>query len=279
MISCKEYVALEKVKLKNEIKDLKRSPKLYIFQVGNDDASNRYTKWKKKDCEEVGIEYEHILLPESVTTEELLMKIEIKQRLWQTDAVIVQLPLPKHIDVERVTESIYSRMDVDGFTVGSPYDPCTPKGIIDWLEYNNIDFNGKVCAVLGRSKIVGKPLVNMLIDRGATVINCNSKTNHDDVIKTFNMSEIVISAIGKPRYWERWDFLNTEATEILVDVGINTDENGELCGDFDERCVEMLVGKDPYQTPVPGSVGLLTRLSLLKNVVKAYEVNPYENRD
>lgn len=275
MISCKEYVQIEKERLKEQIKDFERKPMLYIFQVGNDDASNRYTRWKKKDCDEVGIEYEHVHLPENITTEELRYEIVMKQHLIDTDGIIIQLPLPEHIDADEVTELIYSRTDVDGFTVGSPYDPCTPKGIVDWLEYNNIDFNGKVVTVLGRSKIVGKPLVNMLIDRGAMVINCNSKTDREDIINAFNISEIVISAIGKPRYWEKWDFLDSQKARILVDVGINTDENGELCGDFDEGCESMLIGPDAHQTPVPGSVGLLTRLSLLKNVVKAHEENPY----
>lgn len=273
MISCKEYVQLEKERIKKQIEKFDRKPFLYIFRVGNDDASNRYTKWKKKDCDEVGIEYKHVHLPEDISTGELMLEIKMRQEMYKPDGVIVQLPLPEHIDVDGVIESICSKTDVDGFTTGSPYDPCTPKGIIDWLEYNDIDFNGKVVTVLGRSKIVGKPLVNMLIDRGAMVINCNSKTDRDDIIKAFDISDIVISAIGKPRYWNKFNFIDSGKLKVLVDVGINTDENGGLCGDFDERCKEMLVGGDTYQTPVPGGVGLLTRLSLLKNVVKAYEEN------
>lgn len=271
MISCKEYVEIRKKDLKNQInkytsKGLK-APSLCVIQVGDNPASNSYVKGKVKDCDEVGIYVEHIKLDEKINKANLRIKIEECCQGSKFSGIIVQLPLPQNIDVEEITNCIPATKDVDGFRRDSYFDPCTPKGIMDWLEYNNYDVAGKDVTVVGRSKIVGKPLVNMLIDKGATVTCCNSKTSC--LMAHTSWADLVISAIGKPKYFDGLDF---DDPDIIVDVGINRDEDGKLCGDVDREDVLDLC-KDTYVTPVPGGVGLLTRLALLENVVKAYEMN------
>lgn len=157
----------------------------------------------------------------------------------------------------------------------SKFDCCTPKGIIDWLYFNGYDVCGKNVVVLGRSEIVGKPLVNMLIDRGATVTCCNSHTDYGYEMQiTNNDADVIVSAIGKAKFLD-WENIGSDC-EIVVDVGINRDDAGKLCGDVNRESVEKLC-PDTYVTPVPGGVGLLTRVSLLKNVVEAHENGYTEN--
>ena len=174
--------------------------------------------------------------------------------------IILQLPIPKKFDVQRLQKAIAPEKDVDGFLSESEFIPCTPKGIIDYLKYNNIDFLGKECVVIGRSEIVGRPLVNLLISEGATVISCNSKT--PDIKKFTQNADIIISAIGKSNYFDESYFGNDQ---VIVDVGINRDKNGKLCGDI----VESVKQNALLATPVPGGVGLLTRLALMENTVNA----------
>lgn len=277
MVSCKEYVYIRKEALKEKIKTFEKPPKLCVIQVGNNPASNTYVKGKRKDSEEVGIEFVHVQLPETITQTELEDVIVYHETIKPVDGIIVQLPLPEHLDEKRIKKIIDPTFDVDGFNVISSFDPCTPKGIIDWLEYNGVDLRGKTCTVVGRSDIVGKPLVNMMIERGATVINCNSKTDPYDIIDFFGMSDIIVSAIGRPNHWTLPDLLKIKKPVIIVDVGINRDENGKLCGDFSNKdswsCKTYIEDsfENSYVTPVPGGVGLLTRLALIENVVASYE--------
>ena len=271
MISCKEYVEIRKKELKKQIskytsKGLK-APRLCVIQVGDNPASNSYIKGKLKDCAEVGISVDHIKLDENTNKIELKTTIRECSNSSKFDGVIVQLPLPKHIDVDEITYCIPENKDVDGFRRNSLFEPCTPKGIMDWLEYNKYDVEGRDVTVIGRSKIVGKPLVNMLIDKGATVTCCNSKT--DCLMAHTLPAHVIISAIGKPEYFYHLDFDNPD---IIIDVGINRDENGKLCGDVNREDV-IKHFPNTYVTPVPGGIGLLTRLSLLDNVVKAYEIH------
>lgn len=181
------------------------------------------------------------------------------------DGVILQLPIPKRYKLDRLQKAIYLDKDVDGFRIGSDFTPCTPKGIMDWLDYNNYELEGKNVVVIGRSKIVGKPLVNLLIDRGATVTCCNSKTK--DLRKHTCNADVVISAIGKAKFLDSSYFTNTE---LVIDVGINRDENGKLCGDIDYQEVTTNL-ENIYVTPVPGGVGKLTVLSLIENTIDAYK--------
>ena len=184
-----------------------------------------------------------------------------KNKDKSVDGIIVQLPIPDKYDVRYIQKFIDKSKDVDGFRRDSLFTPCTPKGIIDYLTESGIEFAGKVCTVIGRSEIVGKPLVNLLIDRGATVVSCNSKTV--DIRKYTKSADIVISAIGRAKYFDSTYF--TEG-QILVDVGINRDAEGKLCGDIAEEAKESAL----LATPVPNGVGLLTRLALLENTLEAY---------
>lgn len=266
MVSCKDYSQLAKEELKGRIERMTEKPILTIIQVGDNPASSSYVRGKTKDCHEVGILYRHLKLDSDIEESKLLELVKIAGE--HSDGVIVQLPLPDHINSDKVTEAIPKSKDVDGFRRDSDFDCCTPKGIIDWLQYNNYDLVGANVVVLGRSKIVGKPLVNMLIDRGATVTCCNSHTSDGYEFEMTNKADLVISAIGKPKFLSWSDF--SVDCDIVVDVGMNRDENGKLCGDVDRESV-LSIYPEIYVTPVPGGVGLLTRVSLLKNVVESYE--------
>ena len=261
MITCKQYYQIKKDFIKKEVDALNQKPALAIIQIGNNPASNVYVKNKLKDCEEVGIKGIHIHR-EDVTEKELeniIIDLNINPKI---NGIIVQLPLPSHTDFNYIKRVIKKEKDVDGFQNGSYYVPCTPKGIIDWLNINEIDLSGKDVVVLGRSEIVGKPLVNLLIEKGATVTCCNSKTKKDTLHKLLKESDIVISAIGKAKEFTVDNFSDNQ---IVIDVGINRDENGKLCGDIDSSGIENLT--NTYVTPVPGGIGLLTRVSLLENVL------------
>lgn len=263
-LNCKDYVRLKKQEIADEISGLKNSPVLCVVQVGDNPASNAYVKGKKNDCSEVGIICKHIRLPNYEFVKiDLDLVLREKNLDEIVNGIIVQLPLPENISEAKVANSIYNYKDVDGFKKDSKFTPCTPKGIIDYLEYNDIQLSGKVCTVIGRSNIVGKPLVNLLINSGATVISCNSKT--PDIKKFTKESDMVFSAIGKPNFFDKSYF---SKGQILVDVGINRDENGKLCGDICESAKENML----LATPVPCGVGLLTRLALLENVVEAYKI-------
>ncbi len=273
LVSCKEYAELTKNILKEEIKTFKRVPVLAIIQVGNNPASTAYTKGKVKDCNEVGIKAEYVNMPQDTTQEELEAMVINYANDNGCDGIIVQLPLPKGLDTDRITDLIPANKDVDGFRRDSMFDPCTPSGIVCWLKYNNQLYPGMVITILGRSNLVGKPLANMLIKEGATVICCNSKTK--DLRRFILGSEILVSAIGKPKFINA-EYFNTKGVAfnpyLVVDVGINRDENNKLCGDIDRGQLAELV-PDTYVTPVPGGVGLLTRVSLLQNVVGAYKLS------
>lgn len=270
MITCKEYVEMKKVLLKSEVSTFTWRPKLCVIQVGSDPASKTYVNNKKKTCEELGIEFEHLHITEyaHMSNYDLVEVIMEKNMDHTVSGIIVQLPLPNKFDADYITKFITSAKDVDGFGALSPFKPCTPKGIIDYLKHNGISFVGKECAVIGRSKIVGRPLVNMLIDEGATVTCCNSKT--PDVLKfTFN-ADMVFSAIGRAKHYDENDFCGGQ---ILVDIGINRDEYGKLCGDITASAKERAA----LATPVPGGVGLLTVISLMENTIEAYKnLHPYE---
>lgn len=259
MISIKDYVEEQKKSIKE--KTHSRKPSLAIIQVGKDEASNSYIKGKKKDCEEVGFNYVHVNLSEDTTEYNVASTIRSVQK--NCDGIIIQLPLPCWFSKDKLFSMIDPKKDVDGFLPNSEFEPCTPKGIIDWLEYNSVQLSGTDVCVIGRSDIVGKPLVRMLIERGATVTCCNSKTQ--DIKKFTQSADIVIVAVGSPKKFDA-SYFCTFKDQIVIDVGINKFD-GKLCGDVDSRNMPNNV----YVTPVPGGVGLLTRLALLRNVEKAYK--------
>ena len=267
IVSCKEYVEIKKKELKEEIRHFNRKPALAVIQIDNDQASNSYIKGKQKDCDEIGIEMRHVNIYSNVAGQKEVECIIKDIAKSDADGIIIQLPIPDKYDLERLQHLIPPEKDVDGFRRDSCFKPCTPEGIIDWMEYNNFEFKGKDCCVLGRSKIVGLPLTNMLIEKGATVTCCNS-TTPSTWYYTRN-ADYAFSAVGVPNYFDFSDF--QDFCELVVDIGINRDENGKLCGDVNNAEFESSLN-DTYVTPVPGGVGLLTRLALMQNTLNAYKI-------
>lgn len=271
IVSCKDYVEIKKKELKEEIKHLYKKPVLAVIQIDDDQASNSYIKGKQKDCDEIGIEMRHVNICSNTTEQKEVECVITDIAKSDADGIIIQLPISDKYNLERLQHLIPPEKDVDGFRKDSCFKPCTPKGIIDWMEYNNFEFEGKDCCVLGRSKIVGLPLTNMLIEKGATVTCCNS-TTPSTWYYTRN-ADYAFSAVGVPNYFDFSDF--QDFCELVVDIGINRDENGKLCGDVNNAGFESSLN-DTYVTPVPGGVGLLTRLALMQNVVDAYKIQKYE---
>lgn len=262
----KDFCATKKAHLKETIeKEFPEGiykPTLAVFQVGNVEASTRYIRNKKKDCEEVGINFEWYYYPEEITTEELVC--EVKSIAPYVDGLIVQMPLPDHIDKTAIKLAIDPKKDVDGFHPMSMFKPCTPFGIVKYLiDGCDYDFKGKNVTIFGRSDIVGKPLAKMLTDLDATVTLCHSKTRN--ALDHITNADLIITAVGKPA------FLNCYDIHIpVIDVGINFDENGKLVGD----CINT---ENRDVTPVPGGVGLLTRVALLENTLLAAQMRRKED--
>lgn len=271
LVTCKEYVALRKEKLKQEVSEFSRQPRLIVVQIGEDKASTSYIRSKSKLCEELGINMSHCQIKnyEEFSQEGLETLVSDFNKNENVDGIIIQLPVPQKYDIEAIQKCISPEKDVDGFRRDSFYSPCTPKGIIDYLKSNDVNFVGKNVVVVGRSKIVGQPLVNMLINEGSTVTCCNSKTK--DIRFFTHNAHIVISAIGQAQFFDDSYFKHNQ---IIVDVGINRDKNGKLCGDV---CRDV-VNKAKLLTPVPGGVGLLTTLSLMENTINAYKINGGVNK-
>lgn len=267
IITCKQYVAIAKDRIKKEVYSFTEKPELVVLQIDHNPASDTYISGKEKDCNEVGIDFIKFNFDSSKDSQNKIVEIiQAANNDKYVNGILLQVPIPEKYDLKYLQSLISPEKDVDGFKRDSLFDPCTPKGIMDWLEYNHIDLEGKDVAVIGRSDIVGKPLTRMLINKGATVVCCNSHTKD---IKTYTKhADIVITAIGKPKYFDASYFSNK--TELVIDVGINRDENNKLCGDVDDGNV-LLAFPHIYITPVPGGVGLLTRVALLDNVVTAYQ--------
>ena len=259
MNKMKEYAAMRKAQLKEQIAQMEHPPSLLILQVGEVEASTRYIRNKIKDCEEVGISAVHYKADENITTEELIDFINERQSYFT--GIIVQQPLPAHIDQGRIDAAIDPSKDVDGFHPMSYFNPATARGIIDYLSWRDFNLNGAEVVVIGRSNIVGKPLAQMLTNRNATVTLCHSHTPRIKLMRHVHNADLIISAVGIRHFLDCTD-LKTN----IVDVGINFDDEGKLCGD----CY-YIDGTESSISPVPGGVGLLTRVALLDNVVKAYE--------
>lgn len=258
--------------IKVEVEELKKNgiyPRLAVIMVGEDPASAVYVRNKSKACNEAGIEFEEFLLPEETTMKELLNLINELNGRKDIHGILLQSPIPKHLDIEKAFETIDYRKDVDGFTainVGNlalnkpTFISCTPHGVIKILEKYNINMEGANAVILGRSNIVGKPLIQCLLNKNATVTVCHSKTkNIEEITKN---ADILISAIGKPKFVTE-NMVKDGA--VVIDVGINRTEDG-IVGDVDFENVEK---KASYITPVPGGVGPMTIAMLLHNVVKA----------
>lgn len=246
---------------------------LAVIQVGDDPASSVYVRNKKKGCEYIGIGSEAYELPRETTQEELLKLIGELNQKEEINGILVQLPLPSHIDEDTVIKAIDPKKDVDGFhpqsvgalCIGQPgFVSCTPAGIIQLLKRSGITIEGKECVVLGRSNIVGKPMAILLLRENATVTIAHSRTkNLKEVTKR---ADILIVAIGKPKMITA-DYIKEGA--VVIDVGINRDENGKLCGDVDFESAEPVCSAI---TPVPGGVGPMTIAMLLNNCMESVDL-------
>jgi methylenetetrahydrofolate dehydrogenase (NADP+)/methenyltetrahydrofolate cyclohydrolase len=249
-----------------------KEPCLAVILVGNDPASSIYVNNKKKACEYCNIKSLSYEMPEETTEKELLDLIENLNNDASVDGILVQLPLPKHIDEDKVIAAIDPLKDVDGFHVknvgslciGKPVlVSCTPAGVIELLKRSNVEISGKRCVVIGRSNIVGKPMALLMLSENATVTICHSRTN--DLEAVCKEADILIVAIGKPRFI---DSKYVKDGAVVIDVGIHRDENNKICGDVNFDDVKDKVSKI---TPVPGGVGPMTIAMLMSNVITACE--------
>lgn len=268
MQNIKEYCKQKKIELANYIEDHKLNINMVVVQVGSNPASDRYVRNKMKDCEEVGIHTELNHYEDTIDPDEFYM---VLRRLNESNITgyIVQLPLPKQLDENIVKSIISPSKDIDGFHPLSRTEPCTPLGIITYLEDQNYDFTDKNCIVIGRSNIVGRPMARMLLDRSANVTVLHSKTS--SCAKSFFVSEadLVICAAGSRLVLTNNDFYNNSYEDynrdaFIFDVGINFTEDGKMVGDCENVTV---CGK----TPVPGGCGLTTRLGVILNLIKLAE--------
>lgn len=261
-----------RAKVKAETEQLKANGVnvcLAVVIVGDDSASRVYVNNKKKACAEVGFVSEEYALSAETTQEELINLIQELNNRADVNGILVQLPLPKHLDEKAIIETISPLKDVDAFhavNVGKimigDYDilPCTPAGVMEMLAYYNIDVTGKNCVVIGRSNIVGKPMSMLLLHKNGTVTICHSKTQN--LKEICQNADILVAAIGKAKFVKA-DMVKQNA--VVIDVGMNRDENGKLCGDVDFVDVEP---KASAITPVPGGVGPMTISMLMKNTLK-----------
>lgn len=268
------------LQIKNELKERAASMKedgisvtLAVIQVGNNPASTVYVNNKKKGCEYIGISSLSYELSEETSEEELLSLIRELNEREDVNGILVQLPLPSHIDEDKVIKAIDPKKDVDGFhpqsvgalCIGQPgFISCTPAGIIELLKRSNIEIAGKECVILGRSNIVGKPMSLLMLRENATVTIAHSKTK--DLKEVTRRADILIVAIGKPKMITK-DYVKEGA--VVIDVGINRDENNKLCGDVDFQDVEPVCSAI---TPVPGGVGPMTIAMLLRNCMESVKI-------
>jgi len=270
IIDGKALAARRKAEIAQEVAALPHRPGLAVILVGENPASRIYVNHKEKDCAECGIYSEEYSLPETASEGELLALIELLNERKNIHGILVQLPLPKHLDEDKVICAIDPAKDVDAF---HPYNvgrimqgeatllPCTPAGVMDMLDAYGIDPAGKECVVIGRSNIVGKPQAMLLLHRHATVTICHSRTK--DLAAVCRRADILVAAVGKAGLITA-DMVKDGA--VVIDVAMNRGADGKLCGDvaFDE-----VAAKAGYITPVPGGVGPMTRVRLLDNTLKA----------
>lgn len=274
IINVKDIIERKKVGLKDRIESLKNkgvNPKLVVIHANQDEASNVYISKKRKMCEELGILEEEYDFNEDVTQKEMLTLIEKLNNDESIHGILVQLPIYNHLDTTGILEAISPKKDVDGFhpiNIGKIMQgvggvaPCTPKGVMTILEELGVDIEGKNATVIGRSIIVGRPMGALLLNKGATVTTCHSKTTN--LIKHTENADILVVAVGRPHLVTK-DMVKEGA--IVIDVGINR-VDGVLIGDVDTKNVAEKV---KYITPVPGGVGLTTVYTLMENVVELAE--------
>ena len=275
IISGKEISVKIKDQLKEEVSKIKetypRLPKLVVILVGDNQASQTYVRNKERGCQYIGIESEILRNDASFSEIELLQEINDLNNDDTVDGILVQLPLPQHINEEKVLDAIVPSKDVDGFHPENVAKlflgqhsllPCTPKGMMVLLEEINYDLAGKEVVIVGRSNIVGKPVALLCLQKNATVTIAHSQTK--DLKAVCSRADVLIAAIGKPKFFNH-EYVKDGA--VVLDVGINRDENNKLCGDVDFDDVKDKVSAI---TPVPGGIGPMTITMLMKNTIEAF---------
>ncbi len=269
-IDGKEISQMVKDELKERVKKEKIEATLAVIQVGSDPASTVYVGNKKKACEYIGIHSLAFELPEETKEEELLDLVRELNDREDVDGILVQLPLPTHMDEDKVIQMISPKKDVDGFhpqsvgalSIGQPgFVSCTPAGVIQLLKRSGVEIEGKECVIVGRSNIVGKPMALLMLRENATVTVCHSRTK--DLKEVTRRADILIVAIGKPRFITK-EYVKEGA--VVIDVGIHRGADNKLCGDVDFEEVEPVASAI---TPVPGGVGPMTIAMLMNNCVEA----------
>ena len=281
IIDGKELAKKIRKELKTECDELKQNgiiPKLAVIMVGNNPASKVYVKNKSRACTEVGIEYEEYLLDEDISQEDLISLIHKLNKEKSINGILLQSPIPDNLNINQAFKEISYAKDVDGFTPSSigklsigedTFISCTPYGVIKMFDEYGIDLTGKNVVILGRSNIVGKPLLQCCLNKNATVTICHSKTK--DLKEYTKRADILIAAIGKSKFVTK-DMLKPGV--VVIDVGINRGADGKITGDVDYEEVEKIAS---YITPVPGGVGPMTIAMLMNNVIKATkEQNKYK---
>ena len=274
IINGKEISAAVKERIKGEVSALREQGidvGLAVIIVGEDPASKVYVANKEKACEQLGIKSYKFALPHDTTNEELLALVKRLNEDEKVNGILCQLPLPKHLDESLIINSIVPEKDVDAFhphNVGKimigdfDFLPCTPAGVIEMLKYSNIDMTGKKCVVVGRSNIVGKPMAMLLLHNNATVTVCHSRTKN--LKEECAAADILVVAIGRAKFVTA-DMVKEGA--VVIDVGMNRDENGKLCGDVD---YDAVFEKASAITPVPGGVGPMTICCLMENTIECF---------
>ena len=268
MISCKDYAALKKEELKTKIDErVIIRPQLAVIQIGDDPASNSYIKGKQRDCEEVGIFFSHYRFSSDISHDELKEFIADLNEDPIYNGIILQLPVPSHIDVKDIQRLIDSAKDVDGFNPDSSFQPCTPLGVINYLKFNGYHFRGKNACVIGRSDIVGKPLAKMLLDLDCTVTVCHSKS---DLRSVLPCQDIIFTCINQIEFFDETYFA---PYQDVIDIGLGKGTDGKLHGNLTEAAYlqqkEYTGTNNSVVISGTGGVGLLTRLELLNNTYKA----------
>lgn len=266
----KKLAAKIKERVLTEVGQMDRKPGLVVIMVGDDPASKVYLNGRKKDCDQCGIYSEEYILPHETTQEDLMDLIDVMNSREDIDGILFQMPMPEHIDARAVLSAVRPDKDVDCF---HPYNmgqlvlgekafrPCTPAGIMVLLKEYDIDPAGKRCVIVGRSNIVGKPLAMMMVNRDATVTICHTQTK--ELQRVCRRADILIAAAGQLGLITA-DMVKEDA--VVIDIAINHDENGKICGDV---VYDDVAAKASYITPVPGGTGLVTRAMLMDNTLRA----------
>lgn len=271
IINGKDCSRIVRETLKEQIKKINENLKLVVIRVGNDEASKIYVKSKGKACNEVGIDFDEITFRDDVSEEVLIDKINELNNDDEVTSILVQLPLPNHLDSHKILNTINYKKDVDGLTtinIGKLNNneeaiiPCTAAGVIELLKFSNTTLEGKNVVIVGRSNLVGKPLIPLLLQENATVSICHSKT--PNLSEYTKKADIIICAVGKPNIINQ-DMIKENS--IIIDVGINR-LDGTICGDVN---YDDVISKVSKITPVPGGVGPMTVTNLLVNILKCYE--------